>query len=77
MKRIAVEAGLDFAAKKRESMGICFVGKRSFGDFLDEYLVQTFGDFVSVVDGTVLGKHKGLARYTIGQKARISGESEK
>ncbi|TPX67858.1 hypothetical protein SpCBS45565_g03467 [Spizellomyces sp. 'palustris'] len=75
VKRIAAEAGLHTAAK-RESMGICFVGKRDFGDFIDDYLVQRHGAFVSV-DGEVKGEHRGISKYTIGQRARIPGEVEK
>ena len=37
VKQIAREMGMDTAAKRRESMGICFVGKqRDFGSFLGE-----------------------------------------
>lgn len=36
VKEIARIAGLDFVANKRESTGICFVGRRNFQDFIAE-----------------------------------------
>lgn len=36
VKKIAKEAGLSQIARKKESMGICFVGKREFQDFISE-----------------------------------------
>ena len=66
---------------RRSSAGICFVGrKRNFGDFIAEYgdgssSEPSFssGPFVSVDDRRVIGAHDGLARYTIGQRARVGG----
>jgi tRNA U34 2-thiouridine synthase MnmA/TrmU len=62
-------------SKKKESMGICFIGKRNFPDFISEYLPEEAipGDFVDVDTGEIVGKHKGSAYYTIGQGAKISG----
>jgi len=70
VRRLASEAQLP-AADKRDSVGICFIGKRRFGDFLTEYVAPTPGRFVSAVDGADLGPHKGLELYTVGQGARI------
>jgi tRNA U34 2-thiouridine synthase MnmA/TrmU len=72
-------------ANKRESMGICFVGKRQsgFGDFLHEYLPHPLRplQFVDVETGAVLPaptpKNAHAVLYTIGQGAKISGASEK
>uniref|UniRef100_A0A5K3EPU7 tRNA-5-taurinomethyluridine 2-sulfurtransferase n=1 Tax=Mesocestoides corti TaxID=53468 RepID=A0A5K3EPU7_MESCO len=36
VKKIATSIGLERIAKRRESMGICFIGKRNFGDFIDK-----------------------------------------
>ena len=41
VRALAVAAGLH-TSSKRESMGICFIGKRNFSDFLDNYLRQSF-----------------------------------
>ncbi|KAJ3123749.1 hypothetical protein HK100_011501, partial [Physocladia obscura] len=79
VKQIAQDSGLlSHLSKKRESMGICFVEpSKRFGDFMGEYLEDRPGKFVSLDDGVVKGKHTGFFKYTIGQCARISGESEK
>ncbi|KAG8517955.1 Mitochondrial tRNA-specific 2-thiouridylase 1, partial [Galemys pyrenaicus] len=44
-----------------QSMGICFVGKRNFENFILQYLQPRPGRFVSIEDGRVLGTHKGYA----------------
>ena len=62
-------------ATKRDSMGICFIGKRKFGEFLEGYLPQTPGAFVCVESGRKVGEHRGYALYTPGQRARVSGQS--
>ncbi|KAK3843438.1 MAG: tRNA methyl transferase-domain-containing protein [Linnemannia gamsii] len=61
------------AALKKESMGICFVGqRRRFGDFLKEYLDPLPGPVrVNGLDGQVIGTHKGLFQYTVGQASGI------
>ncbi|HXG52783.1 MAG TPA: tRNA 2-thiouridine(34) synthase MnmA [candidate division Zixibacteria bacterium] len=54
-------------AEKKDSQGLCFVGKVSFGDFLRELLPRRPGPIVTA-DGTRIGEHDGLAFYTIGQR---------
>ncbi|KAI9098168.1 tRNA methyl transferase [Phlyctochytrium arcticum] len=76
IKRIARDNGLEAIADRRESMGICFIGKRDFGDFVDEYIAPKPGSIVSL-DGQRKGHHHGMTRFTIGQRARISGETER
>ncbi|KAJ3211145.1 hypothetical protein HDU67_004758 [Dinochytrium kinnereticum] len=76
VKALAAKLGFPTAMKK-ESMGICFIGKRSFGDFIgtgSDYVEMKEGPIVSI-DGKTIGTHNGLARYTLGQGARVSGES--
>jgi tRNA-specific 2-thiouridylase len=73
VKQLASDHGL-LSASKKESMGICFVGKRPMVEFLKEYLpVQTPGKFEDS-DGNVIGEHAGLSFFTIGQKAAIGGQ---
>ncbi|GFH53036.1 hypothetical protein CTEN210_09512 [Chaetoceros tenuissimus] len=76
VRQIAQEYSKSIAQKK-ESMGICFIGKRNFADFISEYLPEEAvpGDFVDIDTGKVVGRHKGNAFYTIGQGAKISGAS--
>ena len=50
-----------------DSTGICFIGERKFRTFLEGYLPQEPGDILSV-EGKHLGRHQGLAFYTLGQR---------
>ncbi len=57
------------AAQRGESLDICFIGKDdSYADFIERRL-GTFpeGDFIAP-DGSVCGRHKGIIRYTVGQR---------
>lgn len=62
----AKKAGLPNAEKK-DSTGICFIGKRDFKPFLHRYLPYQKGEF-QTLDGKVVGQHDGIAYYTIGQR---------
>ena len=74
VRDIAIEAGIP-TASKRDSMGICFIGKRNFGNFMSQYMLEPPrpGNFVDVDTGQVVGRHDGSLYYTVGQGARISG----
>jgi tRNA-specific 2-thiouridylase len=54
---------------KAESQDICFVPNGNYGDFIEAYTGKTFppGDIVDHA-GNVLGRHRGIIRYTIGQR---------
>lgn len=56
-------------AKKRDSQDICFVPDGNYGSFIERYTGKSYpsGEFVDL-DGNVLGEHKGLIRYTRGQR---------
>lgn len=54
-------------AQKKDSTGICFIGKRDFRSFISEYIGYTPGKMINEY-GTVIGQHQGLAYYTIGQR---------
>jgi len=62
---------------KRESMGLCFVGKRDMRDFLGGYLTLTPGRFVDLDTGRAVGSHRGKELFTVGQGAKISGASDR
>ncbi len=53
-------------AERKESMGICFVGKVGIKDFLKEYIEAVPGNIVE--DGQAIGQHEGAVFYTIGQR---------
>ncbi|AEF83694.1 tRNA (5-methylaminomethyl-2-thiouridylate)-methyltransferase [Treponema primitia ZAS-2] len=56
-------------ARKHDSQDICFVPDRDYGSFIEQYSGKTF-DQGNIIDeeGRILGRHKGLVRYTIGQR---------
>jgi len=66
LRRRAADAGLPTAAKK-DSTGICFIGERDFDAFIDHYLKATPGE-IRTVDNRVIGRHRGLIHYTLGQR---------
>lgn len=66
VREIAKKHGLSTHAKK-DSTGICFIGERKFRDFLSRYVAAKPGEFRNL-DGTVVGRHRGSAFYTIGQR---------
>lgn len=68
VRRIAREHGFENAAK-RDSQGICFVPDNDFATFIERRRGRALpeGDIVGT-DGTVLGRHRGAIRYTVGQR---------
>lgn len=66
VRALAEEIGLP-TSKKKDSTGICFIGKRNFRDFVHEYLPYQSGP-MCLVDGEKIGEHVGVAFYTIGQR---------
>ncbi|MFO1325268.1 MAG: tRNA 2-thiouridine(34) synthase MnmA [Burkholderiales bacterium] len=66
VRAIAKREGIPTYAKK-DSTGICFIGERPFRDFLARYLPRTPGPIVTP-DGVEVGRHQGLAYYTLGQR---------
>jgi tRNA-specific 2-thiouridylase len=73
VRAIAARLGLA-TAKKKDSTGICFIGERDFRAVLAQYIAITPGEIVDA-DGQVLGRHDGIAFYTLGQREglRIGG----
>lgn len=54
-------------AEKKDSQGICFLGQVKMSDFLAHYLEDKPGEIVDT-NGRVMGQHRGLHFYTIGQR---------
>ncbi len=73
VERLAAELGLP-AAEQKESQDICFVPGNDFQAFVSGHIPVTPGDIVDT-EGRVLGQHKGLAYYTIGQRQGLSVSS--
>lgn len=67
-RRIAEEQGF-LNAHKRDSQDICFVPNGDYAAVIRQYTGKQYpaGDFVDR-EGTVLGQHKGIIHYTVGQR---------
>ncbi|MCH9609351.1 MAG: tRNA-specific 2-thiouridylase MnmA [Chlamydiales bacterium] len=76
VRSLALNANL-VTANKRDSTGICFVGKRNFKDFLSQFLPPQEGN-LETLSGEQVGRHEGIAYYTIGQRKGlgIGGEGK-
>ena len=72
VRKIAKNQGFTNILHKRESFDVCFVEGENYRHYLDNYLeknkiITEEGDFVTE-DGTVVGRHKGISHYTVGQR---------
>jgi len=56
---------------KRDSTGICFIGERNFENFLAQYIKRSPGPIVDTTTGIIIGKHRGLSYYTLGQRSGL------
>ncbi|GAB6390648.1 MAG: tRNA 2-thiouridine(34) synthase MnmA [Treponematales bacterium] len=70
-RRIAAERGLLNAAK-RDSQDICFVSGRDYGAFIEAWTGKRCpeGDILDL-DGKTIGRHRGIVRYTLGQRRGV------
>jgi tRNA-specific 2-thiouridylase len=67
VREMAKERGL-FTAGKKDSQGICFVGKIGIREFLSQYVEQSPGKIIDKKTGKQLGMHDGAIFYTLGQR---------
>lgn len=67
VRRIAEENHL-INARRKDSQGICFLGKINYNDYLRRYLGEHEGDALELETGRLVGKHKGHWFCTIGQR---------
>ena len=73
IRQIATEANIPVAQKK-DSMEICFIPDNDYASFIEKKAgekVPRPGNFVTT-DGTVIGQHKGITHYTIGQRKGLN-----
>ena len=66
VRRLAAELGLP-TSSKHDSQDICFIPDNDYRSFIAKHITLKPGDIVDT-KGRVLGKHKGLAQYTVGQR---------
>ena len=55
-------------AKRKDSQGICFLGKINYNDYIRKYLGENIGEVLELQTNKCIGQHKGLWFYTIGQR---------
>lgn len=67
VRRAASEANLPNATRK-DSQGICFLGKIDYSDFIERHLGTRKGAVIEIETGKKIGEHKGYWFYTIGQR---------
>jgi tRNA-specific 2-thiouridylase len=67
VRAMAIERDL-FTAKKKESMGVCFVGNVGMREFISTFVETKPGDIVEKDTGEVVGRHDGAIFYTLGQR---------
>lgn len=67
VRRIAMEQNIPSAARK-DSQGICFLGKIDYNELVRRYLGEKEGLIVDRQTGNILGRHKGYWFHTIGQR---------
>lgn len=67
VRKIAAAAQLPNASRK-DSQGICFLGKIDYSDFIAKHLGEKEGPVIEIETGKKIGVHKGYWFYTIGQR---------
>ncbi len=75
VRAMAKKSGLS-TAEKKDSQGLCFVGKISFADFLRKIIPKKEGEIRLLPDNKIVGRHDGAQFYTIGQRhgLKIAGK---
>ena len=56
-----------FTSEKKDSQGLCFLGKVDIGEFLSHYIPNITGNILNE-NGEIIGEHKGAHLYTIGER---------
>lgn len=67
VRGIALEAGLP-SARRKDSQGICFLGKINYNDFVRRFLGELEGAVIELETGKRVGTHRGYWFHTIGQR---------
>ncbi|MDE5986368.1 MAG: tRNA 2-thiouridine(34) synthase MnmA, partial [Prevotella sp.] len=67
VRRIAEDNHL-INARRKDSQGICFLGKINYNDYIRKYLGEQEGEAIELETGKLIGKHRGHWFHTIGQR---------
>ena len=71
VKKIAESIGLQRITQKPSSAGICFVGKRKFSKFINNYVAPNKGLIIDLETNEILDEHNGIFQFTIGQRIPV------
>lgn len=67
VRRIAIDTNMP-NAKRKDSQGICFLGKINYNDFIRRHLGERPGPIIEIETGRKIGEHRGFWFHTIGQR---------
>ena len=67
VRQIAIDAKLP-SAHRKDSQGICFLGKIDYNDFVRRFMGEKEGKIIDIETGKVIGTHRGFWFHTIGQR---------
>ncbi|MBQ7718106.1 MAG: tRNA 2-thiouridine(34) synthase MnmA [Clostridia bacterium] len=76
VRKIAEENGF-INAKKHDSQDICFVPDGKYAEFIEKYRGKKYpeGNFIDT-EGNLIGKHRGIIHYTLGQRRGLGISSD-
>lgn len=69
VRSLANKRGL-FTGRKKDSMGICFIENGEFKNFITKFRPENKGEILH--NGKIIGEHKGLHYYTLGQRKGLN-----
>jgi tRNA (5-methylaminomethyl-2-thiouridylate)-methyltransferase len=72
VRKLARECGLP-TWNRRDSTGLCFVGARRFDGLLSDFVSLTPGELRCIDTGHLIGRHRGVELYTVGQGVKFGG----
>jgi tRNA (5-methylaminomethyl-2-thiouridylate)-methyltransferase len=73
----ALVPALADVADRRSSRGLCFVGKRDFGDFVTQFIEKRPATVVDYETGRELARKDNFFAFTVGQRAHVPGLSQR
>jgi len=75
VRKLAAERGLP-TGSRHDSQDVCFIPDNDYRSFIAKHILIKSGDIINT-EGKVLGKHNGLAQYTVGQRQGLGLSSNK
>lgn len=67
VREIAKNLGFENSDKK-DSYDVCFLGSQKFKEYISQAIPETEGNIIDISTMKIIGKHKGLSKYTLGQR---------